>query len=243
MVNVGDTSALIQYVNDKAPALGLDPAAVLAVAKQEGWSGLPGDNSTSFGPWQLHIGGSAPASLAGESPQQANQWAWSNAGIDYALQTMAGKAGTVGSSGYNAITAITQNFEIPSTHFWNGVAWVNLQAIEIANAWKDYAGFNTGTTPGTAGSVSTTDPALGSSAQVVSAQSTPAGTTDTPSLFGSTALGKIVGRLSSTGFWWSVGFFILAGLLIVIGLLVYFHKQVEQVVGDVGKTAVEAAAV
>jgi hypothetical protein len=99
-------------------------------------------------------------------------------------------------------------------------------------------------TPRTTGSVSTTDPALASGAQIVSAQSTPAGTTDAPSLFGSTGLGKIVARLSSTGFWWSVGFFVLAGLLIVIGLLVYFHKQVEQVVGDVGRTAaVEATAV
>lgn len=91
------------------------------------------------------------------------------------------------------------------------------------------------------GPVSTVDPSLASGAALVTAQSDPAGTFNASPILGSQALGTIVGRLGSPGFWWSVGFVMLAGLLIVVGLLVYFHKQVEQAAGELGKAAAVAA--
>ena len=50
------------YVHKYADKYNLDPKAVLGVASREGgieWGGV-GDNGTSFGPWQLHIGGAMP---------------------------------------------------------------------------------------------------------------------------------------------------------------------------------------
>jgi hypothetical protein len=230
MVAVGDTAGLIQYVNEQAPNYGVDPAAALAVATQEGWSGNPGDNNTSFGPWQLHWGGAYP-NWAPQSVQTAQQWAWSNPGIDYALQYMSNEKGVSGSTGQNAITNIVTNFERPRA---------DLVAGEIAGAIGRYLGLNTGSDVGTTGSVQTSDPLLASSAQLVSGQSQ-AGSTGAPSLFGNEALGKIVSRVASPGFWWSVGFFILAGVLILIGLLIYFRKDVEQAAGTVARGAAEAA--
>jgi len=170
----------------------------------------------------------------GTNNPQVQTWAWSNTGIDYVLNQMTTTGKAKGLSGYAAVQAIVSNYErssdIPG---------------EIKNAWDNwYKSFSNGSATGTDGSVSTTDPSLQSGAQIVSAQSTTsqsAGTTAAPSFLGSTALGKIFARLSSPGFWWSVGFFILAGLLIVVGLLVYFHKQVEQAVGQVAKGAEVAA--
>jgi hypothetical protein len=97
----------------RAPQYHLDPNAVVAVAIQEGLltkGGAPGDNGTSFGPWQLHQGGAYPAS----APQQqdaANAWAWSDAGVDYALSRMQQVAG--GMKGRQAVRAIVFKFERP----------------------------------------------------------------------------------------------------------------------------------
>jgi hypothetical protein len=97
----------------RAPQYQLDPNAVVAVAIQEGLltkGGAPGDNGTSFGPWQLHQGGAYPAS----APQQqdaANAWAWSDAGVDYALRQMQSVAG--GLKGRQAVRAIVYRFERP----------------------------------------------------------------------------------------------------------------------------------
>ena len=55
-----------------APRYGVDPAAALAVAAQEGLSGRVGDAGTSFGPFQLHRGGALPAG-------RGRAWAESNA--------------------------------------------------------------------------------------------------------------------------------------------------------------------
>ena len=107
----GDTAALAQYVQKQAPHYNLDPQAVLAVADQEGASGAIGDNGTSFGPWQLHQGGAFPSS-APQSPQAANAWAWSPAGVDYALSSMSKVAG--GLRGPAAVTAIVTRFERPA---------------------------------------------------------------------------------------------------------------------------------
>lgn len=88
--------------------------------------------------------------------------------------------------------------------------------------------------------------ALASSAQLVSSQSS-SSTTAAASSSGGGQFTLVPGVSGpgfnwpgikiSTGFLWSAGFFLLAGLLIVVGLLVYFHKQVEQVVGTVAKDA------
>jgi len=236
MVNIGDTSALIQYVNGRAPQFGVDPAAALAVATQEGWGGTVGDGGLAYGPWQDHFTeftGRGPWFGFGRNNQQVQAWAWSNEGIDEALREMAASKGVQGASGYNAVQNIAHYFERPAEPP-NGIGWFQ----EAENAWKRFAGFNNGTDAGTAGSVATDDPTTAAAAQLVSSESA---SESAPSFLGSTALGKIFARLASPGFWWSVGFFVLAGVLIVAGLLIYFHKQVEQVATRVGKAAAVAA--
>jgi hypothetical protein len=93
---------------------------------------------------------------------------------------------------------------------------------------------------GSGGAVSTVDPVLAGGAALVTAQSS-AGTLDASPILGSQALGTLVGRVASPGFWWAAGFFLLAGVLILVGLLVVFHQQVEQAATSVGKVAAVAA--
>lgn len=102
----------------------LDPRAVLAIAAHEGLGGGIGDNGTSFGAFQLHQGGAYPSS-APQNPQAAQAWAWSPAGIDYALRQIAGVAG--GLKGSQAIAAISRRFERPAN-----------PAAEIADALAHY---------------------------------------------------------------------------------------------------------
>lgn len=108
------------YIAQRARALGLDPNAVLAVARQEGLSGRVGDNGTSFGPFQLHLGGAMPRGI--RDPQA---WAESPAGINYALSRINSVAH--GLSGRQAIDAIVSRFERPA----------NIPG-EIAGALSDY---------------------------------------------------------------------------------------------------------
>lgn len=120
-MKVGDSAALATYVAKRAPQYQLDPFAVLAVALQEGISGKVGDNGTSFGPWQLHQGGAYPAS-APQTPDAANAWAWSPAGVDYVLGRMQSVAG--GLRGKQAVRAIVYRFERPldpATEYANAV--------------------------------------------------------------------------------------------------------------------------
>lgn len=107
----GDAASLARYVLKQAPRYQLDPNAVVAVALQEGISGKVGDNGTSFGPWQLHQGGAYPAN-APQAPDAANTWAWSPAGVDYALGRMQSVAG--GLKGRAAVHAIVYRFERPT---------------------------------------------------------------------------------------------------------------------------------
>jgi hypothetical protein len=109
-VKPGDAASLARYVLKRAPQYHLDPNAVVAVAIQEGLSGKVGDNGTSFGPWQLHQGGAYPSS-APQAPDAANAWAWSPAGVDYALGRMQSVAG--GLRGRAAVRAIVYRFERP----------------------------------------------------------------------------------------------------------------------------------
>jgi hypothetical protein len=98
------------YIRSRARALGLDPNAILAVGSAEGgFSGTIGDQGTSFGPFQLHVGGELPAGLSG---QAAQAFANSPAGIDYALGKIAGVA--KGLIGLDAVQAIVTKFEKPA---------------------------------------------------------------------------------------------------------------------------------
>jgi len=92
---------------------GLDPAAVLAVASSEGLSGGIGDSGHAFGPWQLNnAGGVITGKFSGMSPTQINQWAWSPAGLKYALDRIGGVAR--GLKGPAAVSAIVNRFERPA---------------------------------------------------------------------------------------------------------------------------------
>jgi hypothetical protein len=229
MVAVGDTAALIQYVNSQAASYGLDPAAVLATAHVEGWGGTIGDGGHAYGPWQDHLTDfkERPWYGAGTNNAQVQTWAWSSEGINYALNQMATTGKARGLSGYQAVVNINTFYErsadIPG-QIWR--AW---------NNW--YKSFANGSAVGTSGSVSTVDPSLASGAAIVSGSSDGTEATAGSSAGGSTF--QLVPGLTgpgglnwpgikiSTGFLWSAGFFILAGLLIIAGLVFAFRRQIE----------------
>lgn len=99
-------TALKDYIREQSIRRGLDPNAVLAVATVEGgFSGAIGDSGSSYGPFQLHVGGALPAG-------KTNAWARSEAGINYALNRIASVA--KGLTGRNAINAIVTKFERPA---------------------------------------------------------------------------------------------------------------------------------
>lgn len=135
MVNILNRGAAISYIRVKANSLNVDPAAVLAIAEQEGLSGNIGDNGHAFGPFQLNdAGGVFPAAMQGMTAAQKQQWAWSPEGIDYALNLIAGVAG--GLRGNQAIQSIVSNFERPSPDY--GPTHRNLQIEEFTNAVANY---------------------------------------------------------------------------------------------------------
>lgn len=127
------TSPLVQLLQrELAKFPQIDPRAELAIAAHEGLSGGIGDGGHAFGPNQLNnAGGVLTGKFAGQSPSQINQWAWSPAGIDYALQGIAKIAG--GLHGLPAIQAITNRFERPAN-----------PGAEIADAARHYGGIPTG---------------------------------------------------------------------------------------------------
>lgn len=90
----------------------LDPRAVMAIAEHEGLGGGIGDNGTSFGFSQLHLGGAYPSWAPHGTPQQDNAWAWSPQGIDYQLGQMQKVAG--GMHGLQAISNISRRYERPA---------------------------------------------------------------------------------------------------------------------------------
>lgn len=99
-----------QYIAKMARKYGLDPAAVLAIASHEGLSGGVGDGGHAFGPFQMNDAGgvltNAPAS------HHSNAWAWSPAGIRFALSHMATVA--KGLKGKEAIHALVYGYERPA---------------------------------------------------------------------------------------------------------------------------------
>ena len=111
--SVTQAGGKVGYIARQAKRYGLDPSAVIGVASNEGLSGGIGDHGTSFGPFQLHVGGAFPSSQAGLSTAQKQAWAWSPAGIQYALRAMV-KAGAGGLKGAAAVNAIVKGFERPA---------------------------------------------------------------------------------------------------------------------------------
>lgn len=88
-----------------------DIKAILSVVSVEGGfdpSRPPGDHGTSFGPFQLHKGGALPADHYGD----AQRWAWSKEGIDYAVDRAV--AAEHGATGHAAIANIVRGFEHPA---------------------------------------------------------------------------------------------------------------------------------
>jgi len=108
----------IKSIRRSARRYGIDPRAAVAVALGEGGlvnrEGDVGDLSGggSYGPFQLYAQGALPSQYRGQ-PQQADVWAWSPAGIDYAIRKMA-ESGARGLSGPKAVETIVRKFERPA---------------------------------------------------------------------------------------------------------------------------------
>jgi Prophage tail length tape measure protein len=109
-----------------AKKYGVDARAALAVAMHEGGVkfGGVGDNKSSFGPFQQHIGGRNPYG----DPAQAAAYSNSIRGIEAALKGMADE-GARGQTGLQAITTIVEKYEEPLK---------KLRPGEIAAAFADY---------------------------------------------------------------------------------------------------------
>lgn len=96
---------IVARYNAGNPRRQIDPTAALAVASAEGLGGGVGDQGTSFGPYQLHVGGALPAG-------RGRAWAESPAGIEYAIRQIGGVAG--GLRGRPAVESIVRRFERPA---------------------------------------------------------------------------------------------------------------------------------
>lgn len=100
--------SVAQLIRGYSRRYGIDPRAALAVAMTEGGlrRGAVGDQGTSFGPFQLHVGGALPRG-------RGARWANSPAGIEYAIRKMS-ESGARGLRGRQAIASIVRNFERPA---------------------------------------------------------------------------------------------------------------------------------
>jgi len=158
---------VIAYIGANAPASGVDPAAMLAIAEQEGLNhgpdsgkGLswivPGEGNISFGPpsWFAGTPGNPAAGTAIVQMQGGNApaWSWTPAGLDYWIQQVAASKGVQGAVGYDAIAAIVNNFERPSTNY-NGR---NLALEEITTAARNYVSFQQQIAAGTGNTIVST---------------------------------------------------------------------------------------
>ena len=112
MLSAGQMPSLQSLVEHYAPQYGVDPWAALKVSNVEGGGrfGAVGDQGTSFGPWQLHIGGAMPAQYT--TPGSAAAFANSVEGVKYVLSRMGSVAG--GLKGPAAVSAIVRGFERPA---------------------------------------------------------------------------------------------------------------------------------
>lgn len=103
---------IVNLIVQGARARGLDPAAVLAVASQEGLSGRIGDGGHAYGAFQLNnAGGVITGTHPGVNDPATQAWANSPQGINFALDRIAGVA--KGLKGQQAVSAIVSRFERP----------------------------------------------------------------------------------------------------------------------------------
>ena len=150
---------VVQVIDYYAPKYGLDATAVKIVALGEGgleWhAGDSGDNGTSFGPFQLHIGGALPRKYW-DDPEAGKAFANSVEGVRYALERMA-EAGAKGLTGLDAIETIIRRFERPADpdgSFANARkrydAWSRgrIDFNEYDDTLKPAAGIDPGSSPG-----------------------------------------------------------------------------------------------
>lgn len=100
--------AVIAAIRRFSARYGVDPNAVRSIGAVEGGNrrGAVGDHGTSYGPFQLHVGGALPRG-------RNAAWAGSDAGIEYAIRQMA-IHGARGLHGQAAVAAISRNFERPA---------------------------------------------------------------------------------------------------------------------------------
>lgn len=198
----------LRYIELRAPQLGVDPFVALSVIPHEG--GLPGktgDNGTSFGPWQLHVGGELPPNV-----KDPAHWANSAAGIDYAL----GRIGRVtqGKGGTNAIEAMVRGFERPADPAKEIDAteqtYFRLEAYGQAASDIDITEFNkaaygtgkvTNRSASDAGSFDITD-----AGKVVGKALSPL-----------EAIGNLIGWITSGENWYRIGFFVVGIGLVGLG--------------------------
>ncbi len=125
--NPGINQRLWGLIVTYSEQLRLDPYAVAAVSRVEGGGrfGAVGDAGTSYGPFQLHVGGALP-------PGRTAAWANSPQGVFYAMSHMAA-AGAAGLRGRAAISAIVTRFERPANPgreiqaAWGGAGTGNFQ--------------------------------------------------------------------------------------------------------------------
>lgn len=96
-----------RLITQKALKYGVDPEVALRLALGEGGVGFGavGDHGTSFGPFQLHVGGALPRG-------KGASWANSAAGIDYAMRGIAKFA--AGKHGQAGVAAGVTGFERPA---------------------------------------------------------------------------------------------------------------------------------
>ena len=207
-MKVGDAAAFARYVVKRAPQYQLDANAVVAVAIQEGISGKVGDNGTSFGPFQLHQGGAYPAS-APQTPDAANSWAWSPAGVDYALGRMQTVAG--GLKGKQAVKAIVYRFERPQNPAAEYAAAV--QALPASDGGPSGGGGIGAILSGANTAITTVVPGAGLAESAAGA----AGGV----VSGAESVASFLGRLTDPHFWLQAlevvggGVFVLSGLYLL----------------------------
>lgn len=201
----GDAASLARYVVKRSPHYQLDPAAVIVVAIQEGLSGKIGDNGTSFGPWQLHQGGAYPAS-APQTPNAANAWAWSPAGIDYALGRMQTVAG--GLKGKAAVHAIVFQFERPKNP--QGEYSAAVQALPQSDGGPAGSHVLSDILGGVVSNTPLVGPAVAVGGAVVGAAGSVVSTTE--------AVGSFLGKLTDPHFWIRALEVIGGGLILLLGL-------------------------
>lgn len=200
---------------------GLDPSAVAAVASTEGGFGgpssAPGDGGTSFGPFQLHAGGALPAGVAARGSGFAQRWAWSPAGISYALDRIASVAKGLG--GQASVTAIVTKFERPAD-----------PTSQIAKALSRYDMYSgPGSIPQETGSAADAGSYDAKSAAHDVAQAT-----------GINSIVDFLKRLGDPNLWLRIGQ-VVAGAVLAFAGIVLLVKQVglaaPSAPGIVGKTA------